>query len=520
MASFIALSSCSKKEQKPNTDGPQSPVIESIQPNKGYPGDTVTITGKNYSTSITDNLVEFGQTDATVIAATSTQLKVKVPTGGTTAPISIKVKTSDFVASTFNFTYLQTVTIANFSPATAAPGKTITITGAHFSTVATENVVTFNGKPATVQTATETQLTVTVPQGANNGFIKVTTNKRTAISSQIFGVLVLPVTTLPASLNWQQVSTPSTMTDLVSTAVVDSTIVFFNTGTLDFSNPQTTFASKWHNLYTIKNGVITDVYNSLPGGGGDIMRVTNSVTDFYVITSIGIFRSADGLTWTKLLPYPQFPNTAFSGVTIKDDQLVVYEKANNAYVSTDNGTTWSPHSATAPGESTGGVGAVYYTSLASNNYFYNVPAFPTAQQFNYSTDGFRYVSGSGSTGFYYFLYGFWDCLAASGDNVFFVYAPSTYYDITPDHLRLYKSTDRGNTWSAVSGENVYTVKSLGDYVMYGKDNVYLSINNGNAFTKYAIPAGSIVSSMQIAGSYVYIFCKNGSDHKIYRAKLQ
>lgn len=54
-------------------------------------------------------------------------------------------------------------TITSVSPALLAPGVTATITGTSFGTVTTANTVTIDGVSATVITASETQLTVTVP---------------------------------------------------------------------------------------------------------------------------------------------------------------------------------------------------------------------------------------------------------------------------------------------------------------------------------------------------------------------
>lgn len=72
--------------------------------------------------------------------------------------------------------------ISGISPATGRAGTAITITGAHFSKAPAENVVGFNGVAATVTQASETSLTVTVPDGALSGKITVTVNKQTATS--------------------------------------------------------------------------------------------------------------------------------------------------------------------------------------------------------------------------------------------------------------------------------------------------------------------------------------------------
>jgi hypothetical protein len=55
------------------------------------------------------------------------------------------------------------VIISSITPATLLPGQTATITGSGFSTVPSANAVSIGGNPASVSSATTTQLTVSVP---------------------------------------------------------------------------------------------------------------------------------------------------------------------------------------------------------------------------------------------------------------------------------------------------------------------------------------------------------------------
>jgi serine/threonine protein kinase, bacterial len=65
------------------------------------------------------------------------------------------------------------VKITSFSPATAAMDSTLTITGSGFSKTASANTVSFYGKTGVVLAATDTTLTIKVPQGAQDGKISV-----------------------------------------------------------------------------------------------------------------------------------------------------------------------------------------------------------------------------------------------------------------------------------------------------------------------------------------------------------
>jgi YD repeat-containing protein len=88
-----------------------------------------------------------------------------------------------------------TVAISGFTPISGLVGATVTIYGAGFSATPAQNTMTFMGVdeahrvPASVTTATPTQLVVTVPPGAMTGSIAVTTPTGSATSSTAFTVL-------------------------------------------------------------------------------------------------------------------------------------------------------------------------------------------------------------------------------------------------------------------------------------------------------------------------------------------
>ena len=63
--------------------------------------------------------------------------------------------------------------IVAFSPEAGEIGETVTIIGINFNTNPSNNFVSFNGIPTVVTAASETSLTVTVPNGATTGKISV-----------------------------------------------------------------------------------------------------------------------------------------------------------------------------------------------------------------------------------------------------------------------------------------------------------------------------------------------------------
>ena len=69
----------------------QKPTILSFSPTKGNIGSTVIISGTNFSTIATNNVVYFGDVKANVLTATATSITVVVPAGASYKPISVTV---------------------------------------------------------------------------------------------------------------------------------------------------------------------------------------------------------------------------------------------------------------------------------------------------------------------------------------------------------------------------------------------------------------------------------------------
>jgi trimeric autotransporter adhesin len=77
----------------------QVPSLTSFIPGLGPVGTTVTITGNNFNTTPSNNIVFFGATQATVTAASSTSLTVTVPGGASCSPLSVTDKISGLTGS-------------------------------------------------------------------------------------------------------------------------------------------------------------------------------------------------------------------------------------------------------------------------------------------------------------------------------------------------------------------------------------------------------------------------------------
>jgi hypothetical protein len=97
------------------------PVITNVAPLSAPVGTTVTITGDNFSTTATDNIVFFGAVKASVSSATATELKVIVPAGAIYTPITVTVnRLTAYSSMPFNTSFAAdstTITVNSFSNA-------------------------------------------------------------------------------------------------------------------------------------------------------------------------------------------------------------------------------------------------------------------------------------------------------------------------------------------------------------------------------------------------------------------
>lgn len=142
------------------------PTITSFTPTSGITGSTVTITGTGLSKA---TAVHFGSAKATFTADSATQVEATVPNGAPSADISV---TTPAGTATSKSLFKPTLSVASFTPTSAAVGKVVTITGVGFTKSST---VSFNGTAAkTVTYVSSTTLKATVPSGATSGVISVT----------------------------------------------------------------------------------------------------------------------------------------------------------------------------------------------------------------------------------------------------------------------------------------------------------------------------------------------------------
>ncbi|TDX00763.1 IPT/TIG domain-containing protein [Dinghuibacter silviterrae] len=172
------------------------PTIATVTPTSGLAGATVVITGANFSSVPTENQVLFNGTPAVVQSASGTQLTVTAPAGATSGAITLSVNQQQVTGPVFKF---QVLNITWITPNNGLAGNTVIISGNGFdATTPANDKVFFNGLPATVTSAQDTQLVVTVPAGVTTGPVSVTVGPLSATGPVFYHAGVTTVYTAPS----------------------------------------------------------------------------------------------------------------------------------------------------------------------------------------------------------------------------------------------------------------------------------------------------------------------------------
>lgn len=152
-------------------------------------GDTLRITGTNFSAIPAQNLVSVASVSFPVFRSSAGEIWAVVPKGAQTGQLSVGYKDGPATAFDQQLVIIGATepVILSISPAQAYEGDTIVITGKNFSTPNERNAVTFTGVngiySGQIYNATATEMRVIVPVFAASGPVQVTSD---GISSQTF----------------------------------------------------------------------------------------------------------------------------------------------------------------------------------------------------------------------------------------------------------------------------------------------------------------------------------------------
>lgn len=164
------------------------PVIDAAVPVAGEIDASIMLSGSHFNPVLANNSVRFGSTAATVTAASATSLTVTVP-AGLSGSVDITARN---LLSPFSdpLSFAITPTLSTAAPASGSFDELITLTGKGFSSTLNANTVKFGTNSATVTAASNTSLTVKVPDApAGSRNITVQVGSQTSSAA---GFTILP----------------------------------------------------------------------------------------------------------------------------------------------------------------------------------------------------------------------------------------------------------------------------------------------------------------------------------------
>ncbi|MSO22029.1 MAG: matrixin family metalloprotease [Acidobacteria bacterium] len=188
----------------------QPPTLSSIQPATGMNsgGIRVTVTGANFNSGTEVSLAGVPLADLTVLDST-TLLGTTGPNH--TGPLNLLAVNPDGTSGTLTAAFVASALLAVVSalnPASGPPTTVVTLFGSNFDSATANVSVAFGGVPATVVSASQSQITVIVPFGAISGPVTVTVFGQ-QVSGPVFTVTSPQPSTNRAETQFQYVDTSS-----------------------------------------------------------------------------------------------------------------------------------------------------------------------------------------------------------------------------------------------------------------------------------------------------------------------
>jgi uncharacterized repeat protein (TIGR03803 family) len=155
------------------------PFVHTLQ-TSGKVGTTIIILGTNLTGATS---VAFNGSAATFTVISASEINATVPAGATTGTVTVITPHRTLNS---NVEFRVTPQFTGFTPNSGAVGTVVTVTGVSLTQTTR---VTFGGVKATAFTVdSDTQVTATVPGGAQTGKIEITTPRGTASSTTDFTV--------------------------------------------------------------------------------------------------------------------------------------------------------------------------------------------------------------------------------------------------------------------------------------------------------------------------------------------
>jgi len=148
-----------------------SPIIFSVTPEQGTPGDTITIEGDRFQDITTDSVFLNGALSF-ITSLSSDRIKFIVSDAASSG--SIVVRNPSGLAIGPDFTVIQPPILQSISPDTGPVGTVVTIVGQNFGSSSSEIEVRLNGELVNVNAVNDTEIEFSVPVTASSGLVSVT----------------------------------------------------------------------------------------------------------------------------------------------------------------------------------------------------------------------------------------------------------------------------------------------------------------------------------------------------------
>ena len=312
------------------------PTVTGFTPSSGGTNTVVTLTGSGFTGA---SAVAFGGTAASAITVVDDSTISATVGNGATGTVTV---TTPFgtASSPGTFTFYPPPTVIGFTPASAGPGMSITITGTNFIGV---SAITMGGVPATYFTVVSSTTIIAIVGSGASGPIVITMPGGSLQIPGTFTFIPAPAITgfTPSS------GGTNTVVSITGSNFTGATAVAFGgTPAAAFSVVSATSISA-----TVGNGVTGTITITTPGG----MATSSGTFAYYPPPTITTFTPSSGET-TMLVTITgtgftgatavAFGGTAAASFTIVNDTTITATLGNGATgkvtITTPGGTAASP----------------------------------------------------------------------------------------------------------------------------------------------------------------------------------
>ena len=164
-------------------------------------GDTMTITGENFSTVASENQVSVHGVPSTVLMASTTVIKAKIPTGVPFSSVDVVVARAGYreAVSPISIRAVPSPVITGISPTSGPIGTIVTIYGKNLQETLEANMIMFTPeivvRPFEPIVATPDSLQVQIPAGTGTGAINLYAKPNQNVENS-FSSIVTPTFTI------------------------------------------------------------------------------------------------------------------------------------------------------------------------------------------------------------------------------------------------------------------------------------------------------------------------------------